>query len=144
MKRFVMFLASGVAVLAMSGCGSSGGSSEEYVPVDDGFTTLFLVDQNGLSYGGIPYQCESMPNPSVTAPNGEFSFYLGEDCTFDFVGLEGNYANDPLFDEIVYIVDDLYDGKGGIPYECASFGVGTTYGDGSFDYDIDDACTFYL
>ena len=35
-------------------------------------------------------------------------------------------------------------GKGGIPYECSSFGAGSTFGDGSFYYDIDDNCVFYL
>lgn len=148
MKRFVMFLASSAAVLAMSGCGggsSSGSSSEVYVPVDDGFTTLFLVDQDGFAYAEVPYICDSMSEWSVTAPNGEFSFYPGEYCDFDFDGLYGNYDNDLLVDDIVYIVDDLDDGKGGIPYECDSFiGINTTNYDGSFYYGENDACTFDL
>lgn len=161
MKRFVMFLASGVAVLTMSGCGggSSGGSSSEvyvpvdgsgsssevYVPVDDGFTTLFLVDQDGFAYAGVPYICDSMSEWSVTASSGEFSFYVGEYCDFNFDGLYGNYDDDPLVDDIVYIVDDLDSGKGGIPYECDSFiGINTTNEDGSFYYDENDACTFDL
>ncbi|WP_309499968.1 hypothetical protein [Sulfurovum sp.] len=143
MKRFMMLLASGVAVLAMSGCGG-GDSSGGYVPVDDGFTTLFLVDEKGLSYGGVPYICDSMSAWSETASNGEFSFYVGEECTFDFIGLEGNYDYDPVVDHIVYIVDDLDGGKGDIPYECVSFGVSTTYTDGSFYYDTDDKCVFGL
>lgn len=150
MKRVMMFLASGVAVLTMSGCGggsSSGSSSEVYVttpPVDDGFTTLFLVDEYGSAYAGVPYICDSMSVWSETAPNGEFSFYVGEECQFDFIGLEGNYDYDPYVDDIIYIVDDLDSGKGDIPYECASFGVGTTYTDGSFYYDVDDQCVFNL
>lgn len=148
-KKIISFLVSGVAVLALSGCGGGGGGEyyyEEVIiePVDDGLTTLFLIDQDGFAYAGVPYICDSMVEWSETAPNGEFSFYPGEDCEFDFIGLEGNYADDPYVDDIVYIVDDLDYGKGGIEYECASFGVGSTYGDGSFDYDIDDLCTFYL
>lgn len=148
-KKLISLLVAGVAVLALSGCGGGGGGEyyyEEVIiePVDDGLTTLFLIDQDGFSYAGVPYICDSMADWSETAPNGEFSFYPGEDCEFDFIGLEGNYADDPYVDDIVYIVDDLDYGKGGIEYECASFGVGSTYGDGSFDYDIDDLCTFYL
>ena len=153
MKKLISLVLAGVAVLALSGCGGGGGGGDYYVddyypeplpPVDDGLTTLFLIDQDGFAYAGVPYICDSMVDWSETAPNGEFSFYPGEDCEFDFVGLEGNYYDDPFVDDIVYIVDDLDYGKGDIPYECASFGVGSTYGDGSFDYDIDDLCTFYL
>jgi hypothetical protein len=143
MKKLISMLFAGVAVVVLSGCG--GGSSDYYEePYNDGLTTLFLVDQDGYSYSGIPYTCDSMNYWDETAPNGEFSFYPGEDCEFDFYGLDGNYFDDPAVDHIIRIVDDLDYGKGGIPYECASFGVGTTYGDGSFDYDIDDQCIFYL
>ena len=152
MKKLISLLFAGAAVLALSGCGGGGGGDyygdgyypEPLPPVNDGLTTLFLIDQDGFAYAGVPYICDSMVDWSETAPNGEFSFYPGEDCEFDFYGLEGNYDDDPYVDDIVYIVDDLDYGKGGIEYECASFGVGSTYGDGSFDYDIDDLCTFYL
>jgi len=147
MKKLMSLFVAGVAVLVLSGCGGGGGG-DYYVdpivdPVDD-LTTLFLIDQDGFAYADVPYICDSMPDWALTAPNGEFSFYPGEDCEFDFDGLEGNYNDDPYVDDIVYIVDYLDYGKGGIKYECASFGVGSTYGDGSFDYDIDDQCTFYL
>ncbi len=142
MKKLIGLVFAGVAVFTLNGCGGDNYYYEE--PINDGLTTLFLVDQDGYSYGSIPYKCDSMADWSKTAYNGEFSFYPGENCEFDFLGLDGNYANDPSVDDIVYIVDDLDYGKGGIPYECASFGVGTTYGDGSFDYDVDDACVFYL
>ena len=144
MKKLMGLVFAGVSLLVLSGCG--GGDTyyaEEVVPPDD-LTTLFLVDQNGDSYAGIPYICDSMANWSQTAPNGEFSFYPGENCEFDFLGLNGDYNNDPFVDDIIYIVDYLDFGKGGIPYECASFGVGTTYGDGRFEYDVDDECVFYL
>ncbi len=142
MKKFTGFIFVMVTVFALSGCG------DEYHYYDDApasnATTLFLVDQDGFSLGGVPYICDSMSDWSTTAPNGEFTFFPPDNCEFDFTGLEGNYHGDPLVDDIIYIIDDLDYGKGGIPYECASFGAGTTYGDGSFDYDIDDRCLFYL
>ena len=136
-----MLILSGVSIVLLSGCG--GGSSD----YNDGLTTLFLVDEQGFAYADIPYQCYDqgvLTYSDSTLFNGEFSFYPGEDCEFDFLGLDGNYLNDPSVDDIVRIVDYTDDGKGGIPYECASFGIGTTYSDGSFDYDIDDQCIFYL
>jgi len=135
-KKFTGLLVVGVSALVLSGCG--GGSSS----YNDGLTTLFLVDEYDNSYGGIPYICDSMSTWSETAPNGEFSFYPGENCEFDFTGYNGLYGDE--FDDIIRIVDYTYDGKGDIPYECELFGVGTTYSDGSFDYDYDDACVFYL
>ncbi len=143
MRKLIILIFSVVTVFVLSGCGGSDNYYYEDV-YNDGLTTLFLIDQDGFSYAGVPYKCDSMVDWSRTAYNGEFSFYPGENCEFDFLGLYGNYADDPYVDDIVYIVDDLYYGKGDIPYECASFGVGYTYGDGSFDYDIDDQCVFYL
>jgi len=141
--RKILFIGSIlVASLLFTGCG--GGGDDYYPPIEEEAVTLFLIDQNGFSYGGIPYICDSMTYWSETRPNGEFTFFPPDNCTFDFYGLNGNYGNDPLVDDVVYIVDNLDRGKGGIPYNCSSFGAGTTYGDGSFDYDIDDTCTFYL
>jgi hypothetical protein len=139
MKKLISILFSGIAIVALNGCG--GGSSS----YNDGLTTLFLVDENGFAYADIPYQCydqDVLTYSGATLNNGEFSFYPGEDCEFDFLGYNGVYGD--VFDDIIRIVDYTDDGKGGIPYECASFGIGTTYGDGSFDYDIDDQCVFYL
>ena len=136
MKKHIILILSVVAVFGFSGCGSSG---NDY---DDGLTTLFLVDDQDFAYANIPYRCDSMNYWSTTRPNGEFSFYPGEDCEFDFLGLDGVYGD--VFDDVVRIVDYRYSGKGGIPYECASFGASSTYFDGSFDYDIDDQCVFYL
>ena len=141
MKKFIGLVFSGVALFALSGCGGS----DDYYP--DDLTTLFLVDQDGYSYAGIPYKCESMRDWDTTRPNGEFSFYPGEDCEFDFYGLDGDYDIGPEVDDIVRIVDYLDYGKGDIPYECSSFNVGNinyTYSDGSFKYDIDDECVFYF
>jgi len=144
----MMLILSVVSAMVLSGCGGGGG--DDY---NDGLTTLFLVDENGASYGGIPYICDSMDDWDETAPNGEFSFYPGEDCTFDFYGLYGTDPNDPTvpYNEYIYIVDDLDNGKNGIPYECSLFNVGNInhtdydgFWDGSFDYDADDTCVFYL
>jgi hypothetical protein len=140
MKKYLVLIFSAIAIFALSGCG--GGSSS--AGIDDGRTTLFLVDSQGYSYGGIPYKCDSMRDWEVTEPNGEFSFYPPDNCEFNFVGLEGNLFNDPRVDDVVRIVDIDNGGKGEIPYECASFGASSTYNDGSFDYDIDDSCVFYL
>ena len=139
MKKIIAFLIASVAVFALSGCGG-GGSSD----APSNATTLFLVDDQGFSYGGIPYKCDSMIDWSVTAPNGEFTFFPPDNCEFDFTGLNGDYNVNPAVDDIVRITDDLNRGKGNIPYECASFGASTTFGDGSFYYDIDDQCVFYL
>ena len=143
MKKHIALVFSIIAVLGLSGCGSSGGGGGgDYVP--NNLTTLLLVDHAGNSYGGIPYKCDSMINWELTAPNGEFSFLPPDNCVFDFDGLLGSYFGDPYYDDIVRIVDIGHNGKGGIPYDCASFGAGSTYNDGSFEYDIYDQCVFYL
>lgn len=136
MKKIVMLLVSVIAIVGLSGCNSG------YDYYDDELTTLFLVDEAGNSYAGVPYKCDSMNEWSQTAPNGEFSFIVPDTCTFDFEGYNGVYGDE--FDEVVRIVDYTNDGKGRIPYECTSFGVSSTYTDGSFDYDKDDVCSFYL
>ena len=146
MKKLSVLVFSVLAVIGLSGCGG-GGTSDEYY--DDGLTTLFLVDEVGNSYGGVPYLCDSMINWDVTAPNGEFSFYPPDNCEFDFTGLHGTSSGNPAFDDLIYIVDYLDAGKNGIPYECSSFaGVDYTFDDGiwdgSFDYAPNDECVFYL
>ncbi|MCW8820603.1 MAG: hypothetical protein OQK45_00130 [Sulfurovum sp.] len=139
MKKLMSLVFSGVVALVLSGCGGGGSN------YNDGLTTLFLVDEQGFAYADIPYQCYDqgvLTYSDSTLNNGEFSFYPGEDCKFDFLGYDGVYGD--VFDEIIRIVDYTYDGKGDIPYQCDSFGIGSTYTDGSFDYDADDACVFYL
>lgn len=139
MKKIVALMIVAVAVFGLSGCGGGGGSD-----APSNATTLFLVDEAGFSYGGIPYKCDSMRDWEFTAPNGEFTFLPPDNCEFDFTGLRGDLFGDPIVDDIVRITDDLNRGKGGIPYECASFGASTTFGDGSFYYDSNDQCVFYL
>lgn len=90
-----------------------------YYP-DDRLTTLFLVDNLGFSYAGIPYRCDSMSN-WARAPNGELTFLQPESCEFDFLEFNGDYNVDPSVDNIVRIVDYANDGKGRIPYECEFF-----------------------
>jgi len=140
MKKLMGLVLAGVAVFALSGCG---GGDDYYYYYEDDLTTLFLIDQDGFSLGDVPYSCDG-GRTYYTRSNGEFSFYPREECTFDFDGYIGNYEDDPITDDIIYIVDYLDYGKGGIPYECASFGVGSTYSDGSFDYDENDECVFYF
>ncbi len=141
MKRFSILAILAVAALGLSGCGG-GSDGGGYVPPPINATTLFLVDQDGYSLGGVPYRCDS--GGGTTAPNGEFTFFPPDNCTFDFIGLDGNYDFNPYVDTIIYIVDDLNHGAGGVPYDCYSFGASTTFGDGSFYYDIDDRCTFHF
>jgi len=143
-KKIIALILSAVAVFGLSGCGGGGSTTVIIDDVPNNATTLFLVDERGFSYGGIPYKCDSMLNWELTAPNGEFTFFPPDECEFNFDGLDGNLFGDPVVDDIVRIVDLSNDGKGGIPYECASFGASTTFGDGSFEYDIDDQCIFYL
>lgn len=143
-----MMLAAAFAVLTLSGCGSS----DNYY--NDGATTLFLVDERGDAVAGVPYSCfdgRVLTYEGYTLPNGEFTFYPGQDCWFDFYGYNGTDPLDGFENDYMYIVD-LYDnGKNDIPYECELFNVGYvnyTYDDGiwdgAFDYDYDDRCVFYL
>jgi hypothetical protein len=138
-KKIMALIFSAVAVFGLSACGGGGGSD-----APSNLTTLFLVDEAGFSYGGIPYKCDSMRDWEFTAPNGEFTFLPPDNCQFDFTGLRGDLFGDPVVDDIVRITDDLNRGQGEIPYECASFGISSTYNDGSFNYDINDNCVFYL
>jgi hypothetical protein len=154
MKRFLAMTVTGLAVIILNGCGGGGGYDNGYndgfydgarVPVD-GMTTLFLRDVNGFSAGGVHYVCVdptgTVSADAVTAPNGEFSFYPGEQCAFDLVGFEGT-PGDPLF-----IEDDIGQGKNNIAYVCQGGDTGLTgYNvdlgrDGFFNYFPDDTCSF--
>jgi hypothetical protein len=142
MKKILLFMTAMVSVLFLNGCNGGYYDDPYDYSYDDGLTTLFLVDEYGNSYANIPYKCDSMTRWSKTAYNGEFSFMEPDSCKFDFNGLDGIYGD--MQDDIVRIVDDINRGKGGIPYDCTSFRGVSTYDDGSFDYDQDDICVFYL
>ena len=147
-NKTLIIIVSILAMFAFNGCSVDNDTHyDAYNNYDDSedytsFTTLFLVDENGYSYANIPYICDSMDHWSKTAPNGEFSFIEPDTCKFDLNGLDGDFGYTD--DEIVRIVDDTNNGKGGINYNCNSFGASSTFNDGSFDYDQDDVCTFYL
>jgi len=140
-KKIAILLVAGAAVFTLSGCG--GGDT---VIIDDSGesvsneTTLFLVDNEGFSVANIHYSCVNSIGDFIgdfyTGNNGSFVFEPGEDCTFDFAGYNGTPGDE------LYIEDDLQNPKEGIPYTCAGGDFGQTFADGSFDYVIDDSCTF--
>ncbi len=144
MNKIKKTIAIFIGVWILSGCSEVG----------SGAITLFLVDENGVGYGSVPYACHSgdrLTYNGETASNGEFTFYQGENCQFDLYGYRGTDYYDGLRDDLMYIVDVDDYGKNGIPYACEYFNVGytnRTYDDGiwngAFDYDADDRCTFYL
>jgi len=139
MKKYLILIVSAVAIFGLSGCGGGG---DDHHPIEA--QVLYLLDEQGASYAGVPYRCDSMSAWEFTSNAGGFLFYSPESCEFDFTGLRGNLFNDPGVDDIVHIVDDHDYGYGGIPYECSSFGTSTTFGNGSFEYDINDKCVFHL
>ena len=144
-KRITGLLVAGVAVFALSGCGGGGGGDNGIIATPPAeLITLFLHDEAGLSWADIPYRCDSMLNWDYTLPNGEFTFYEYDSCEFDFTGLDGNFINDPLVDDIVRITDDRDLGVKDIKYECISYGPDHTHPDGSFFYDADDQCIFHF
>jgi len=147
MKKYIFMMTIVVSMLALNGCGSySDGYDDGYYDGardhSDKIISLFLIDQNGYSASDVHYSCVDENNNLVgewiTKPDGEFSFYVGERCTFDLRGFEGT-PDDPLF-----IEDDIGRGKGEIPYECEQGDAGFTTSAGSFDYLQDDRCTFYF
>ncbi|MEO1953091.1 MAG: hypothetical protein ABGW74_00135 [Campylobacterales bacterium] len=147
MKKYIFISTVIISIFTLNGCGSySDGYEDGYYDgvrdYGDNMVSLFLVDQDGFSAGGVVYSCIDEDNNFVgewiTKPNGEFSFYIGERCTFDLEGYNGT-PDDPLF-----IEDDIGSGKEDIPYECEQGDAGFTNRYGSFDYLQDDRCTFYF
>ena len=138
-KKIAGLMIAGVAVFALSGCGAG----DTVVVVDDDTsneTTLFLVDNDGFSVAYVDYSCVDSFGDFIgnfqTKSNGAFTFEPGEDCTFDFIGYDGTPGDE------LYIEDIDQNSKEGIPYTCISGDFGRTFGDGSFDYMMDDSCTF--
>ena len=139
MKRFSILVGLAAAAIIFTGCGGGGGGGGGYVPPPPppAMDVLYLDDGDG-GLSGVPYICSS--GSGFTGPDGEFSFYPGDDCTFDLTGFGGTiYFWDPLF---IDYADET--GVGGIEYSCWSGTYGWTDDGGYFDYDTDDECTFYL
>ena len=141
MKKRLYIIFSFISLMLLNSCnGSFETSGTPYH--NDGLVSLYLVDENGHAYSNIPYLCNSMTRWDKTTSHGEFTFLAPEKCRFDLLGLNGNYGD--RYDEVVRIVDYRDNGQGRVSYDCQSFGIGSTDYDGSFDYNIDDECTFYL
>jgi hypothetical protein len=134
MKKVLFLVGLAISSVVMTGCGSS---SSTPPPPPREMDILYLDDGAG-GLEGVPYVCSS--GSGITDIDGAFAFYAGDNCTFDLNGYDGTvFLFDPLF-------IDYNDGSGvsDIGYDCASGTNGFTDIDGSFDYDIDDECTFYL
>jgi len=130
-----------VALFALNGCGDT----EVYVESGPEMVTLFLVDAGGYGVDHVPYTCVDAFNEvvvdDITYGNGEFTFAVGDRCTFDLFGFSGDAAA-PLF-----ITDIDRFGKDDIPYECdngVAFTNGVTDIDGWFAYPADAYCKFYF
>jgi len=142
MKKYILVSMMIVSMFTFNGCVSSSIEEDDSREYNDGMVSLFLIDQDGLSAGDVPYSCVDENNNLigqwVTKSNGEFNFYVGETCTFDLFGYNGT-PDDPL-----YIEDDIGSGQEDILYECEQGDSGLTTIYGGFDYLQDDRCTFYF
>jgi len=143
MRKSIVIVSVLIGMFVFSGCSTVITEDDDSVRNDrNQLITLFLMDQDGYSAGGVPYSCIDENDRYVgtfeTKPNGEFSFYVGERCTFDLEGYDGT-PDDPL-----YIEDDRGIGKEDIPYECEYGDGGTTDRNGRFEYLQDDSCKFYF
>jgi hypothetical protein len=142
MKKFMMWMLSGVSVVVLSGCG--GGGDDAPIP-----ETYFITDGfDGVS--NIIYHCDSGLS-GVTNFEGAFTFDLrGDNCNFDLVT---NGIIDDLF--IEYDNDPITDaGINGIYYECVANGTLSASGytrydpvlraDGFIeDGSLHDGCTLF-
>ncbi len=138
MKRFSILVGLAAAAIIFTGCGSSssGGGGGYVPPPPPAMDVLYLDDINGIGLANVPYDCDS--GSGVTDLDGAFYFYWGEACTFDLFGFDGDVFFSLHIDDV-----DAF-GVGGVPFECVSGWNGATYGDGSFEYEMDDICTFYF
>lgn len=142
MKKKIGWLIAGFTVLVLNGCGNS---TDVYVDPGPELVSLFLVDDLGVGVEYVPYTCVDSYNEvvvdDVTNINGEFTFAVGDRCTFDLYGFAGDVLN-PL-----YIADIDGFGKDDIPYSCDNridFTDGVTDFDGWFAYPVDAHCKFYF
>jgi len=140
-KKTIVWLVAGVVLFALNGCGDT----EIYVDEGPELVTLFLVDEAGVGADHVPYTCvdayDEIVADGMTTMDGEFTFAIGDRCTFDLYGFPDDIRM-PL-----YIVDIDWFGKEDIPYECdngVEFTNGTTDIDGWFAYPRDAYCKFYF
>ncbi len=137
MKRFSILVGLAAAAIIFTGCGGGGGGGGGGgVAPGPAMDVLYLDDINGVGMANVPYICDS--GSGVTDPEGGFYFYWGDVCEFDLYGFDGEFFFSLHIDDADAV------GVGGIPFECTSGWNGSTYGDGSFEYDMDDYCTFYF
>jgi len=148
-KKIISLMFATVAVFALSGCDGADDAYEDgyedgyhdgsRVP-ESGMTTLFLIDRKGFSASDVEYTCINsfgdVSGPFYTEGNGEFTFEPGENCTFELIGFDGT-PGDELF-----IESDIGQPKDSIPYSCYGGDAGLTDLYGSFNYLINDSCTF--
>jgi len=142
-KKIAGLMVAGVAVFALSGCGSSGGGDYNAPPPVSNLTTLLIVDDFDDGVDGIYYECDSFSGITGDGPvAGEFSFIPGDNCDF--------YLEDSIvvgFD--LYLVDVTKFGVDDKYYFCDS-GIDGFTGDTGFsgefmyDYGFNDVCTFEL
>jgi len=140
-KKIAGLMVTGVAVFALSGCGSSGG--DYYEPPVSNLTTLLIVDGLNNGVDGIYYECDSYTGITGDGPvAGEFSFIPGDDCDF--------YLEDSVvLGDYLFITDVTKIGVDNKYYFCDSGIDGFTgdtgiSGEFVYDYFFDDVCTFEL
>ena len=141
MRKLSLFLGVAVAAVVFAACGGGGGGGTHIPPGEGGdpvFPTqnvLYLDSDNG-PVSGVPYVCDF--TPGKTDADGGFVFTKFDTCTFNLTGFLGTIHNrEPL-----YIIHTEGNGVVGIPFECRSGTNGWTGDDGSFDYDVNDSCSF--
>ncbi len=142
MKKLVILSVLVATTIFFTGCGGgSSGGGGGYVPPAPpppapSMDVLYLDDINGIGMADVPYVCDS--GSGMTDMDGAFYFYWGEACEFDLFGFDGDLFFSLHMDD----ADSI--GIEGIPFECMSGWDSVTYIDGSFEYDMDDICTFYF
>ncbi len=138
MKRFSILVGLAAAAIIFTGCGGGGGGGGGVAPAPGPVYDILYLDNEFGPAGGVAYNCSSVSG--WTDADGGFEFLTGDTCTFDLAGYNGTiYDWDPL-----YISYSGGSGVMDIPYDCWSGTGGWTSIDGSFDYDIDDDCSFYF
>ena len=142
-KKIAGLMVAGVAVFALSGCGSSGGDYHEPLPPVSNLTTLLIVDGFNDGVDGIYYECDSFTGITGDGPvAGEFSFIPGDDCEF--------YLNDSIVaGNDLFLTDVTKHGVDNKYYICDSLIDGYTgdtgfSGEFIYDYGFNDICTFEL